>query len=899
MAKVDFKALMLAKGEKFLLIGALAIGGLLLVWGVASAFGKIDPTAGKKDLDSKSQSLKQRLASDEAQPSGPKKPLPEYTPVQPELFQVKNTTPFDATVWPDRFRELPVVLKPNDSQIDLFLVSVRKHGRDNFVRNDDGEIIDFDAQWITTQADPKVSGREMAQGIREGLNPGKGKKKRGAPQQQPQQPGLGAPGGGGMGPRGGGPGMGGPGMGGFGEGEGFSGQAGPGGFGSGLQAGTKSSETVVEWKKFSAVTEAGKAAVPAYGIFPVRMAVVQLSFPLEDQLKEIQRALRLPNLRQAILETSPEKLFATDPETGKVVPYQTLATGVAPPAGGPAGPSGAGGGLPGQGMAGGGGLPGAGVAGGGGFGQPPRGGGGAAGAGGTGESGTALTADKLTSPVFAGFEVQRRRIFADGAGDWEPFDHADRYFNEFTLYDAPVKPDIGYLPYFLRADQGLAAPMPQVAPGWTTTPQLASGEVEPKEKHYPEYVRMPSIVADFEALRKVLNPVKTKEAIKQYERKNLINPYGVGGGRTGGLGGAGIPGVGGEEDTGYGAGVMSGPGMGGPRGPVGQPNPNAPGGQGVGGAGEQTKSPLAVKHMLIRFLDTDLMPGVSYQYRVAVKLRNPNFNKPKDVADESLAKQEFISSEYFQCRQTLKVPGESHLYAGSIKEYEKKVTDLVDAVKKETPPGVDSGGIAPDRVRKLFEFNEVRDGKRAVVQMQRWVQTVAFGGEEERIGAWVQTEVPVSPGEFIGRRMLVELPLWKAAQGKYQLTPPSKKLERYWPDKVPSPAGRPVDFRTTHVLMDFEGGKASAKVDDRSVSDEAATELLILRADGKLEVRKELTDAANPDRTLRDKNWKDWITEVRKTSPVGAGGTPGTGFEPPRGGGGGAGTGGNPGGGGR
>jgi len=54
-AKVDFKALMLARGEKFLLLGAVVIGALLLVWGVISAFNKIDPTVGKKELDSKAQ----------------------------------------------------------------------------------------------------------------------------------------------------------------------------------------------------------------------------------------------------------------------------------------------------------------------------------------------------------------------------------------------------------------------------------------------------------------------------------------------------------------------------------------------------------------------------------------------------------------------------------------------------------------------------------------------------------------------------------------------------------------------------------------------------------------------------------------------------------------------------
>lgn len=883
-AKLDFKALMLARGERFLLIGAVAIGALLLIWGVISAFGKIDPVADKKKLDDDAARVKRQMNDPTTPPTTAAPPLPEFTPITKDSF-ASVTTPFDQTVWPDRFKVIPEALPPTDSQIDLFLVSVRKQARDNFQKDEDGNITDFIAQWITKQLDPKVDHKGQLKDIKDGINAAQGRKKKpgtGGGRPNPGTPGGGLPGGpgggfpggpgGGLpgGPGGGFPGgpggglPGGPGAPGMpgqpGGDDGYGGGPGPGGYAPGALASKKTAEDVVEWKKWSEVLESGKPAVPAYGVFPVRMGVIQLSYPLEEQLKEIQRALRLPTLRQAILESSPEKLLATDPETGKIVPYVSLATGVGS---GPAAP-----GVPG--------VPG-------GPGGPPvgpgragagLGGPGAIGAGGPGSgegTGAPLTADTLTSPVFGGFIVQRRKIFADGVpGDWEEFDHADRYHNEFTLYDAPVKPDTGYLPYFLRLDQGMAAPMPQIAPNWTSAPQLIANETEPKEKHYPEFVRMPSIVADFEALQKILKPVKKKEALDRYKR-NPNNPYSTGASRTGGSG-LGMPGQY-DEDGGPGIGYGSGS----PRGPVGGATGTQP-----GTGTDPNKSPLAVKHMLIRFLDTDLLPGVSYQYRVAVKVRNPNFGKPKEVADENQAKVEFITSPYFQCKQTLKVPAESYMYAGSTKEYEKRVLDMIDDVKKANPDK-DRNGVAPDRLRKLFEFQETRDGKRAVVQMQRWVYSTTFGGEEERIGAWVQADIPVAPGEYIGRRTLVEIPLWKAALGKYQLTPPTKDLVTSWPKGVTSPPGRPVDFRTRHVLMDYEGGKTAASIDGRSVSDDAATELLILRDDGKLEVRKELADAVVPERVVRDKNWKEWIAEVRKQFD-GTGGTAPGGFEPGRGG---------------
>jgi hypothetical protein len=871
--KTDFKALMLARGEKFLLLGAIAVAGLLLVWGVLSAFNKIDPAVGKKELDSKAQAVKAKMNSDEMPPAQPPKPLPQYTPIAADQFLVDKSNPFEPTVWPDRLRQTPVALPPIESQIDLFLASVRKHPRDNFVFDEDGGLLDFQGQFITKQANLQVDTKKLAQDFKDLLNPGR-KKKTPRGGVTTGQGGAGA-----GGPRGGGGGGQMPPPGGSGDGFGEGGPGGmyPGGMGyqPGQLAGTKSSEDVVEWKKYSEMLESGKLAPPAYGVFPVRMAVVQLSYPLEAQLKEIQRALRLRTLQDAIAQSSPQNLLATDPVSGRVVPYTSLYTGTGGGGGiGGGGPPGGGPVMPGNPL-GGGGVPRGGLAGG------PSGEGTGFSSGGN----TPLTANNIAAPVFAGFTVQRRVVQQDGtASDWQEFDHADRWYSEFTLYDAPIKPDTGYLPYFLRLDQGMAAPMPEIAPNWTVSPQLVPGEAQPKDKHYPELVRMPSIMADTEALLKVLKPKTKKEAIAQYT-KNPNNPYNVGGGRlSGGIGGLGMGGMGmGDDDGGYG--VMGG-GMGGaPRGPQ-QPQP---GGGAVGGnPNDPTRSPMAVKHMLIRFLDTDLMPGQSYQYRVSVKLRNPNFGKKKEVADEKQADVEYIPSPYYQCAQTLKVPGEAYIYAGSIKEYEKKVTDLAEQVKKDTPPGKDPGGLAPDRVKKLFEFTEVREGKRAVVLMQRWLQGIAFGGEEERIGAWVQAEMPVAPGEFIGRRTLVELPLWKAAQNKYQLTPPNKKLVVSWPDTVPSPVGRPVDFRTSHMLLDYEGGKASAKVDDRTVSDEAATELLILRADGKLEVRKELTDAKAPDRMTRDKNWKDWIAEVRKQSDLNGPATPG-GFDPGRGGPGGTG----------
>jgi hypothetical protein len=346
---------------------------------------------------------------------------------------------------------------------------------------------------------------------------------------------------------------------------------------------------------------------------------------------------------------------------------------------------------------------------------------------------------------------------------------------------------------------------------------------------------------------------------------------------------SGGPGMGspdGGDGRGYGGGRM--PGM--PGGPGGQ----MPGGPGTGGPGMggpmgggtlTTTNPLPVDNLLIRFLDTEVEPGLSYQYRVSVKIRNPNYNKPEKVSRKDLAAEEFVISKPFQVRQTLRVPYENFLFAYSPKKYEGNVTTLTEPFK-----GTSGTTVQADLLRKMAEVKDVTEGRKAVVQVQKWVEQTMFGEVREPVGAWVQAELPVGVGEYIGKKMLVELPLWRATLGAHVLTPPNEnaklKLIKNWPAKTPEPLGRPVDFTTNHVLLDFEGGKVNSKVGGQTVTDEAGTELLILREDGKIEVRKEVVDAERKDRVGREKGWKDWIDLVKKSGPgnangVGPGGFPG------------------------
>jgi hypothetical protein len=124
----------------------------------------------------------------------------------------------------------------------------------------------------------------------------------------------------------------------------------------------------------------------------------------------------------------------------------------------------------------------------------------------------------------------------------------------------------------------------------------------------------------------------------------------------------------------------------------------------------------------------------------------------------------------------------------------------------------------------------------------------------------------VAPGEYIGRKTYVKLPLWSAGVGSYTFRALSDDVKRslgFTTSKDKTPKGYFLqDFTSKNLLIDFTGGKAKEKVGTQLVSDDAASELLILRADGRIEVRNEITDASIKERKERETLWTKWLAQV-------------------------------------
>ena len=830
-AKAGFKDLLLKKGEKFALIGALGLLGLFLVWGVVGAAGADNPDKLSKDLDGKSSSVQAKISSTDGKPTElpdyaiPNTKKTDFTLVSAPEYQHIGKL-FEPVAKPSQRREQPRVLTPVESQINYYGASYKAYDRE-FTFDKDGEVLSVKGGFLA-EATTKEADREA---LKKMFDKMKNKPPVGAKPVKPKQLQAGSTAAGGPTAPGGPVIPGGPGA------SGGPGSTRPPGSGSSMPAGMfpgaagsfasgNRSETKVVYRSIEDGTKLNLQ--PAVALYPIRMAVIQMSFPVKAQLEEIKQALRLRNLMEARLESSPTTISN---RTGTGV-AGTPATPLAPTT--PFGSN----------------FPGA-----------------------TSPGGTAA-ADN-TSPAFAGLIVERLTIPEEGLPAsltkeqyeslWRPLEHQEKFFSRFTRYDAPFVKEEGYKPYFLRPEQGVSAPLPVLAEGFAL--------------NYPPDTTLGTIYSNYKRLEESKAAKKTDKDMLDRYKFGSTNPYATPPAAAGSF--MGSFGDDNRPSGPNGPGGMSSSGM--IRPPLGGMFP--PGATNPAGGGDDTASPsnlnkLDVDHLLMRFLDVELEPGNTYQYRVKVQMKSPNFKNKENVSDTNMADIEVLESPWYELPQKLTVPQEAFLYAYSAKKYEESVVKIYE----------DSGKAEP--IRKVAELQDVKDGKRAVVQVQQWMERLMLGNKEEPIGAWVQAEMPVAVGEFVGKKVPVELPLWRSAALHFVLPQGDAKtpIYPYWPkdtSKYPLPKVRVLDFRTKNVLVDFEGGHSSTRVGTQMLGEDSTADLLILREDGKLEVRSEAVDmVANvlpvppTARAQRDQAWHEWLDRIRKlkdtesTSGLGSGPAP-------------------------
>lgn len=479
---------------------------------------------------------------------------------------------------------------------------------------------------------------------------------------------------------------------------------------------------------------------------------------------------------------------------------------------------------------------------------------------------------KLWGPWYDGYEVQRRvtKIQANGQvlvlEDWpapnaDPRDTTGNYpFEEKYIDIVDTRSvashfDEGYIPYFLKPEHMLAMPLPQLTKDLNIK--------------YPD-IKLKDITDNIEKLKKANQKEVTqsdllKQVLGSKPKSDLYKPKAA----TGGLG---------YDEKMYGPTLGSGMGTMPKLGPGGMP-PLGPGGKGgpnspfyPEGYGPGTGPVIAneVDSFLLRFVDCDVKPGYTYEYRIRLRMWNPNYKQDSLVSNPEFAKDRYktLYSNWTQTAE-ITVPAESFLYAHDVKAYRDQIN---------TTYPLDSKDAENKAINNLLQ---VKDNQ-AVLQVATWMEQVRTdGGKREPVGAWVVAEMPVGRGEYVGRKQFIKLPLWSSETNQYLLREVGDKVVK---GKF-QPKGWLVDFSTKSVLVDFEGGKVKSRTKvrfdekgtiapgDRTFEEDVASEVLIVRPDGKLIVRSSQVDDGDPNRKTIATEWTRWVKEIeaRKSASSGSG----------------------------
>jgi hypothetical protein len=445
----------------------------------------------------------------------------------------------------------------------------------------------------------------------------------------------------------------------------------------------------------------------------------------------------------------------------------------------------------------------------------------------------AQTKDTLSEfPEYRGFVVERRVFSLDGKtlqSDWAPLDVSATVKD---LYSRTVDFEPETPPAEMPAD--LKALYPRILPPdefelLLPRPKLYDRDGRGRGDYPP--VRLTTVT---DALKSLVEKGEKATEIKTATQQSIdeTNPFhrGTGlsgqGGNTGGVGA-----------TGGNRGGM-------PPLPPGFRTGTPPGASGGPGAGITRAEDEDA--WILRFIDITVEAGHLYQYRVAVKALNPNYQKPaKDLAVPSLAQKEFLQSEFYEVPETAVVPPEEFLFAATRDERRNHYTEKLPS------PGL---------------WDETW------VQLQRWYSTIRPEGlaRQEPFGEWLVTDLKAFRGQYVGERASILLPLWSMEFTAFLFREPPRA--RPAPGVVVGTYRRPepvwaLDLMPTPpvLLVDFEGGNGQYYgPKNKTVPDTPGVEMLFLNSDGTLRVARSGQDMNDAERIKRETNWNQWLDKVRQ-----------------------------------
>lgn len=321
------------------------------------------------------------------------------------------------------------------------------------------------------------------------------------------------------------------------------------------------------------------------------------------------------------------------------------------------------------------------------------------------------------------------------------------------------------------------------------------------------------------------------------------------------------------------------------------------------GPGQDPRNPRTTQrefvlpeHVLIRFVDYKVRPGLHYKYRLYLKMNNPNFGRD-DITYPELTKDEILTSPPREMEGVVKMPQEQVYYA-----VDQRTSDKL--LEKDS---------------KWKDYEGVKNPEtEAVMQIHRWVDSYPGtiksqdGSDLRAVGEWlVANYYKVHRGEYIGRLHETLVPVKPLKFQSHVLGRQKNDSAKKKRDELEYLLARrkitkkryneligliekivQVPFGDASLLVDIDGGKEEyewvKRDDDGDVvsrtdySQETSRELAFLRPDGRLAVHSDysarlqereldsatfLTPVERKDereRRERRKAWYERLTELSK-----------------------------------
>jgi len=262
---------------------------------------------------------------------------------------------------------------------------------------------------------------------------------------------------------------------------------------------------------------------------------------------------------------------------------------------------------------------------------------------------------------------------------------------------------------------------------------------------------------------------------------------------------------------------------------------------GMTGGTDDGKALELPEHVLVRLIDVTVVPGKTYEYRMQIRMANPNL-KRRDVASPAYADPPELLSEWSAIPIVVRVDPELHFY-------------VVDQKRQETKYRGPNSNIPVDSHRNLM------------MQAHRWLEEVVIGSDNHiPVGEWSAAErFPVYRGEYVGMSERVELPVWRYTREDFVIAADASTTKRKvgvnvpfgYQKKGPQPEAILVDFTTTKHGYDRVVSRNEDKVETKKVTDDSGQEALVLNPDGRLVLLE-------GPRNIEDETRKARLDEVRK-----------------------------------